>query len=149
MAIFKHIESLNTEIRLHDIAKVCEALGTSEREIDFYRRRGLLCEHLEGTCPLLTSTDVTKLKVILADRRAGFKTSEIAAMIRQQDAKHLKKLEKKFTLLQCEAQFRLLEQKKQELSDSILNLERKCLAIMYLRGTSASELPSLQLEPNQ
>ncbi len=78
-----------------------------------------------------------------------FSDYEGATLIHDLNQLPPKKLEKKFTLLQCEAEIKLLEQKKQELTDSILDLERTCQAIMSLRRTSASEQPALQMEPTQ
>ena len=133
--MFRHIETLNEDTKLHELTQVCRTLGTTEREINFYRKRGLLHEAPEMDCPILTSSDIARLKVILAGRKAGYKTSQIAAMIRGRNAGGLKKLEQKFTLMTCEEKIRRLERKKQELTDSILNLERACLAILSLRGS--------------
>ncbi len=122
--MFKGRDRITASEEVFELSKVSDDLGTCAREINFYRKRGLIAQMPPGAANFIKAKDIERLKVMLRGRRAGLKTTEIEAMLNSGNYADFKIADKVFNVSRCQQRLRDLYRKRHEISLEIVELER-------------------------
>jgi len=117
----------------HSIGDLSREFDVTTRTLRFYEEKGLLCPSREGQNRIFSSSDRTRLKLILRGKRLGFTLDESSEIIAMYDplSDNEKQLQALIVKIRKKRNQLLQQQKDLELMlFDLRDAEEKCLAVM-------------------
>jgi DNA-binding transcriptional MerR regulator len=116
-------------VRTWSIAELAEEFGVTHRTIRFYEDRGLLTPERVGLRRVYHARDRVRLALVLRGKRLGFDLGEIARIVDMYDQEPGEEGQLRYLLEQIERRRAELEQRRQDIEDTLTELdevERRC-----------------------
>ena len=110
----------------YTIEELCREFGVTTRALRFYEQRNLLTPARRGWTRIFSHRDRARLQLILRGKRFGFTLSEIKELLDlyDQDGGQLAQLQ--VALPKLRGQLELMQRERDELIETIIELERSC-----------------------